>query len=396
MPDRWIIRVDGKEYGPVDLEVLKEWKQEGRLLPANQARPENEAEWATAAAIPGLFKVDQPPIQKTPVADWSTVNADSAISVQKSDSRPPTRKIFTETFQIYFRGFFQFLGLTLLIIVPSLCSQFSAATIQSAPNVNADLRTLMTGAFSVCMYVLSLVLWPVYVAGIQILSVELTGGGRVRFPGVLNHAVKYWPRVAGLCIFVYAVLGLIMGFGLGVAVMMLFAAVSASLFSVVFALGLSLLQIWLFARFFINVLFWQQFAVLENATAIEALRASRNLARSGSELPWYQRPLWRAAIIVSLWCAFYMAVEVLAYWPKIVAEWPLIQTYYNQLMSGQDPQAILQQMMANVPRTEAINLREVGWNILLRIVQPLIGIAFVVLYLDCKGDRESLEAGING
>src|SRR2546430_9043320 len=54
-----------------------------------------------------------------------------------------------------------------------------------------------------------------------------------------------------------------------------------TLFRSVVALGLALFQIWLFTRFFINVLFWQQFAVLENATAIDALRASRNLARSG-------------------------------------------------------------------------------------------------------------------
>ena len=168
--------------------------------------------------------------------------------------------------------------------------------------------------------------------------------------------------------------------------MMFSAAVSGSLFSIVVALSLALFQIWLFTRFFINVLFWQQFAVLENATAIDALRASKILARSGRDLPWYQRPVWRAAFIVSIWYAFVISIEILAYSPKLVAEWPLIQDYYNQLMSAQDPQAILQKMMASVPQNQPINFAELGWSSLIRIVQPLLGIAFVVLYLDSKSD----------
>jgi len=389
MADQWIILVEGKEYGPADLTTLQEWKIEGRVLPSNAARRADVDLWKTAADIPGLFQIEPPPIQTGVTAPRSSVTGqDSAIKNQKVVT-PTTRNILTETFQIYFRGFFQFLALTLLILVPSLCSQFSGAMIQSAPNLNVDFRTLMTAAFSVCTFILTLVLWPVYVAGIQILSVELTAGRRISLLSILNHAVKYWPRVAGLCIFVYAIFGLITGLGVAVVIMMLTAAVSGSLFTIIFALGLAVFQIWLFARFFINVLFWQQFAVVENATAVDALRASRNLGRSGRDLPWHQRPVWRAAIIVSLWYVFLIVVEVLANWPRLVAGWPLIQDYYSQLMSTQDPQAILQKMVASVPRNQGVNFFELGWSILLRIVQPLLGIAFVILYLASKGHRES-------
>ena len=388
MADQWIILVEGKEYGPADLTTLQEWKTEGRVLPSNAARRVDVDLWKTAADIPGLFQIEQPPIQTGVTAPRSSATSqESAFKNQKVVTT--TRNILTETFQIYFRGFFQFLALTLLILAPSLCSQISSAIIQSAPNPNVDLRALMMAAFSVCTFVLTLVLWPVYVAGIQILSVELTARRRISLLSVLNHAVKYWPRVAGLCIFVYAIFGLITGFGVAVVIMMLTAAVSGSLVTIIFALGLAVFQIWLFARFFINVLFWQQFAVLENATAVDALRASRNLGRSGRGLPWHQRPVWRAAIIVSLWYAFLIAIEVVANWPRLVAEWPLIQDYYNQLMSTQDPQAILQKMVASVPRNQGINFFELGWSILLRIVQPLLGIAFVILYLASKGHHES-------
>ena len=389
MAEQWIIRVLGKEYGPADLATLREWKSEGRVVRNNPARRPEADLWQTAGDVPGLFEVERPPVQAEVEGQRSEIGDQrSAVGDEQSISKPPTRNVLVETFRIYFRGFFPFLALTLLTLVPSLCSRFAGAMIETAPNVNVDLRTMVTAAFSVCMFVLTLVLWPVYVAGIQILSVELTAGRRASFLSILNHAVKYWPRVAGLCVFIYVIFGLLTGFGLGVLLMMFSGAVSGSLFSMVVALGLSLFQIWLFMRFFINILFWQQFAVLENANAGDALRASRNLARSGGDLPWYQRPLWRGAIIVSLWYLLVIAIELVAYWPRITAEWPVVQDFYNQLMSTSDPQALLNKMMASVPKAQGINFSELGWSSFLRILQPLLGIAFVVLYLDSKPDHE--------
>src|SRR5207248_4944956 len=79
MTEEWIVRVQGKEYGPADIDTLREWKKEGRLLPENEARPANadptavadsakEVLWSTAAAIPGLFDlqtVAEPSVRPT-------------------------------------------------------------------------------------------------------------------------------------------------------------------------------------------------------------------------------------------------------------------------------------------------------------------------------------------
>jgi hypothetical protein len=140
----------------------------------------------------------------------------------------------------------------------------------------------------------------------------------------------------------------------------------------------------LFGRFFINVLFWQQFTVLENPNANEALRESRRLARSGRDLPWYQRPLWRGALIVSIWIAFALAIAIVAMWPRLTAEWPLVRETFNQLGVAQDPQVVLQKMMASLPKDQATSFSELSLTILQRILQPLLGIAFVVLYLDSR------------
>lgn len=400
MPEQWIIQVQGKEYGPADLATLREWKADGRVLPTNPARRAdvdsarvagsiNEARWKTASEIPGLFQIEAPPVQRRARDQRSHVaNQQSQISNQQSRSKLPSRNILIESFQIYFRGFFQFLALTLLTLVPSLSGQFIGGMIETAPNVNVDLRTMVAAAFSVCMFVLTLVLWPVYVAGIQILSTELTAGRRVSFLSILNHAVKYWPRVAGLGLFVFVVYVLITGFGLMVLLMTTTAAASGSIFSIVAALSLAAFQIWLFARFFIKVLFWQQFAVLENASAMDAIRLSGRLARSGGDLPWYQRPLWRGAFVVSIWYAFVIAIAVVAYWSKLAAEWPFLRDMFNQLATPQDPQVALQKMMASLPKEQAASLSQIGLSVLQRVLQPLLGIAFVVLYLDSKSDEE--------
>src|SRR5213592_4041205 len=63
MPEQWIIRVEGKEYGPADLATLREWKADGRVLPTNPARMVDVDLWKTAGEIPGLFHVEPPPVQ---------------------------------------------------------------------------------------------------------------------------------------------------------------------------------------------------------------------------------------------------------------------------------------------------------------------------------------------
>jgi hypothetical protein len=387
MAEQWIIRVEGKEYGPADLATLREWKADGRVLPTNPARSVDLDLWKTAGDIPGLFQAERPPVQKNaearvPRAELrDRIAADTAAT---TTSRPPSRNILVETFRIYFRGFFQFICLSLLSIVPILCAELTSRFIDTAPGVNVDLRTLVAVSFGLCMLVLRIVLIPVYIAGIQILTAELATGHRIGFFSVLNAAVKYWPRVAGLGLFVYGVFFLLILFALGIAIMVV---TSASLFSIVLALGLLAFQVWLFCRFFINVLFWQQFTVLENANAADALRESRNLARSGRDLPWYQRPLWRGALIVSLWFAFALTMAIIAMWPKLTAQWPLFRDFFNQLNGAQDPQVVLQKMMASLPKDRGTGFFELSFTILQRILQPLLGIAFVVLYLDSRQEE---------
>src|SRR5205823_2845933 len=118
MTEEWIIRVDGKEYGPADLTTLREWKAEGRVLAINDARRSDTTAWDKAGQIPGLFEEARPPVQLP--ARLAAIAKPPAPPFSTSVS---TRAIIPETFNIYVHGFFQYLGLTLLVLGPSICAQ---------------------------------------------------------------------------------------------------------------------------------------------------------------------------------------------------------------------------------------------------------------------------------
>jgi hypothetical protein len=368
--EEWIVRVDGREYGPANIDTLLEWKSEGRVLPANEARRADAELWTLAAQIPGLFDLEA----------LATARAAQFIHSTSSEQAPPLLpsrgfgQILAETFRIYARGFLQFLPLTLLVVLPSVCGQLAAMWTQSAQTSDADLRVLAAGGFAFLMFIFSIAMWPVYVAGIQILTAEIAAGRRLGFFAALNEAVRFWPRVAALCIFVYGVFFLLIVFALLIAAMIVAGA--SSVFVIFLALALLGLQVWMFGRFFINVLFWQQVAVLENAGVIDSLRESRNLAHSGRELPWFQRPLWRGVFISSLWFAFVLTIA-------LVSEWTTLQHSFNELMTIQDPQALLQKL-TEAQQARGFDVSSFALGLLQKILQPLIGIAFVVLYIDSR------------
>src|SRR4030095_5330668 len=133
--EEWIVRVDGREYGPANIDTLREWKAEGRVLPVNEARRADAGLWTSAAKIPGLFELEPP----------ATAGAPQIESANSPEAPPtlPSRgfgQILAETFRIYARGFLQFLCLTLLVVLPSVGGQLTALGTQTRPASHADFR----------------------------------------------------------------------------------------------------------------------------------------------------------------------------------------------------------------------------------------------------------------
>jgi hypothetical protein len=357
MPEEWIVRVQDREYGPVDFETLQEWKNEGRVLPANEVRQADVDLWTAADKIPGLFP---PPL---------STSSDESVGQRQSLS-----EILAKTLRVYRKGFLQFLGLTAIVVVPSICAQLSSTALAS-PNTEMDFQTLLAAMFNLGMLLLSLAAWPVYIAGIQILTSELSVDRPIAMFDLFQRALSFWPRVALICFLVYGVFFLLLVLALGILLMVLVGA--SSFLTILFALTLLVLQIWMFGRWFINVLFWQQFAVLAQSDIPGVLRRSKELARSGRNLPWFQRPSWRGTFLASLWFGFVLVLS-------IGPEWSMMQSYFHEAMTTQDPQALLQSLSAN-SKPVGLDLLRLVIGFLQALLHPLLGIAFVLLYFDSLG-----------
>jgi hypothetical protein len=368
MPDQWIVRVEGKEYGPADLSALQGWKEEGRVLSTNEARPVDGESWMRAGEIPGLFseaQVEAPPVQS------------------RSDAPPPPGlfQICFDSVALYIRGFFPFLGLTLLVLVPSVVAQVTGLLLDDSRSTDLDARTVLAAGFTFCMLLLTLAAWPLYIAGIQILTAELALGRRLRFFDLLNRAVKFWPRVVVLCLLVYLAFVFWTVIPMGVIVMIALGGPSSLSFFLVLIIGG--IQVWIVSRLFINFLFWQQTAVLDERDLAGALRESKSLARSGHDLPWFRRPLWQGVVVSSLWFLFVLALNL----PTLV---PAMRGYWHIVTTTQDPQ-VLVHTMSTLPKSHGIDRLTFALGLLESMLRPLLGIAFVLIFFAARARVDDSE-----
>ncbi len=351
MPEEWIVRVHGKEYGPVDVEELRDWRADGRLIGENEVRAAGDDRWFPAGDLVEVFGEMPPPVP-VPLA-----------------TPPSLGSTLARTWGIYRARFGQFLGLTALVVVPSICAQLSSA---AGATDTLDLRTALAGMFNLITLVASLVAWPIYVAGIQILTQETAAGRTITFAELVAQALRFWWRVAFLCLLVYGAFFLLIL--LALAILAMIAGGPPTLLITFVALVLLIFQVWMFSRVFMNVLFWQQTAVLEDAPATQALRRSREIAHSRRDLRWWQRPQGRGTILASLWC-------LIAAGLSLGPEWSTVSHYFDAIRSMQDAQSILQSLTAS-----AKNTGFAVWPLVLAIVEavlrPLLGIAFVLVYLE--------------
>ncbi len=356
MSQEWIVRVHGKEYGPVDADELREWRQDGRLLRTNEVRAADDERWFPAAELPEVFADD--------------LAAEPAPEVVRQETG--LGALLGETWRIYRTRFWQFLGLSGLIIVPSICAQLSSAA--AGANGEMDARTALAGLFNFAMIVASIVGWPLYIAGLQFLTREAAEDRPVTLAESIGRGAKVWWRVAVLCVLVYGAFFLLLM--LAFAILAMLVAGPPSITVIFVALGLLIFQVWMFGRVFINFLFWQQAAVLEDAGVAESLRRSKDLAHSRPELSWWRRPKGRGAILASIWCLLATALS-------IGPEWGTLTNYFHLLATTHDPQAIMQSITAS-SQAAGLAVGPLVLGVIQAVLRPLLGISFVLLYLETK------------
>jgi hypothetical protein len=136
-------------------------------------------------------------------------------------------------------------------------------------------------------------------------------------------------------------------------------------------------QVFMTARLWVNFLFWQQTTVLETGDSVTALRESKELARSRRDAPWHQRPVWRGAILASIWFLLLIVLST-------GAEVPFLLVRLRDVTSLEDAIALVQKM-ANASAPDAMTIASYIFSALVHaVLRPLLGISFVVLYFDAK------------
>ena len=167
MADEWFVRVQGKDYGPVDLDTLREWKREGRLIADNELREAEGKNWVKAET---LFAT----LTEVPVSSAPLRHIFAHTRCAESSAKP---------FRIYRKGWLTFFVLALIVAISSTVAQiclflfFTSPQPEPAPPVAPRLPQLSLPLFcSRSGRSLS--------AGIQIASADAAGGQPIRLHNV--------------------------------------------------------------------------------------------------------------------------------------------------------------------------------------------------------------------
>jgi GYF domain 2 len=367
MADRWLVRVGEKEYGPVELDTLGDWKREGRLLPTNEVRRESDSVWTTANTIPELFGPPPLPAQ-----------TGHPLVRQRSFG-----EIIRDSFRIYKSAFLPFFVVTLLIAIPTLVLELTSPVYGIFPQAegNGLTRARVIALFA---FIALVVDWPVFLAGIQIAAVDVLQGRKVRVGELLRRAANFFPRFARLSLVVYG--SYFLCTAIPVAIILSLASENPTILSLLLALLILAVQVIMVARLWVNFLFWQQSAYISNFEGAVALRESKMLARSRRRSRRSVRPVWRGALLASLWLLIVLGLSAGAEIPLIL---PKLQS-----VSTSSPEEIMKMWQdLNAPKVaDAMLIGSMAISSLVRtLLRPLLGISFVLLYLDARADFSESE-----
>jgi hypothetical protein len=376
MAQEWIVRVEGKEYGPVDTDALVEWKREGRLIPANEVRRVGDKRWFCAGELPEIFGEAEPALPPPPPRDFA---------------RPRMwREIFAETIRIYRSGFVRFMLFGLLTSVPMFVLQWTFPKIP-LPDLTSStpgaIPALALPPVSVAMLVLLLLVWPISAAGFQIVADDVLRGHRRSFEVQFSAALRSWGRTLAGALLVYG--SYFVWFFVPLAAMVAFIGGNPFLASFMILL-IGGFMVYMNARLFINFLFWQQTVVLGTEPPLAALRESKELARSVPEAPRLERPLYRGAIIASIWL---LLLLVLTFGVQL----PFMMVRLAGVESPEQAMALMQKLSQSQTRDALMIAADIATAALNLFLRPLLAAAFVVLYYDAKarsgrGNREEISA----
>jgi GYF domain 2 len=363
--EEWIVRVEGKEYGPVEIEELREWSREGRLIPANEVRRVGEERWISAGELPEVFG-DAEPAAPPPPPPGDFAGART------------WRGIFVETVRIYRRGFARFMLFGFLTSVPMFVLQWTFPKIALPDLTSGSLGAIQIPALppvSMAMLVLLVLVWPVSAAGFQLVADDILRGRIRSMNAQFSAALRRWTDMLGAALLVYG--SYFFWFFVPLAAMIAFSGGGNALLASFVVLLIGGFMVYMNARLFINFLFWQQTAALGAHPPLAALRESKELARSVPEAPRLERPLYRGAIVASVWLLLLLVLTLGVQLPFALAR-------FIGVDNPEQAMALMRKMAESQTSDPLMFAADVAAAMINLLLRPLLASAFVVLYYDVK------------
>jgi hypothetical protein len=356
-----MVRVQDHEYGPVDLDTLREWKNEGRLIPTNELRRVGEERWVLAAQFPEIFADDLP----------AAVAPDLIV-------RPRTwPEIFRETIRIYRGGFWRFLIFGLLTAVPMFVMQWYFPRVPMPDFLNGEsMPTVTVPPICWIMFLLMILLWPISTAGFQYVADDVLRGRRRSLTAQFSATIERFGKMLGTGLLVY--FSYFFWFFVPLTAMLALLSAGISLISIFLYLLVGAFMVYMNARLFINFLFWEQTAAFGDDGAFLAVRESRELARCAREEPKkMDRPMYRGATVASVWL-------LLLLFALIAVQVPFTMMRLRGIENPEQALALMQSISQAKTPDPLMVASDIAAAVMNLVLRPLLAASFIVLYYDAK------------
>ena len=354
-----MVRVNGREYGPVDTDTLLEWKNEGRLIRTNELRRVEDERWLPAAEFPEIF-ADVPPVEPPDL-------------IIRRRSWP---EIFRETFRIYRGGFWRFMVFGLLTAVPMFAMQWYFPRVPLPDLTSGEpLPTVSVPPVCWIMFLLVILLWPISTAGFQYVADDVLRGRRRSLAAQFSAAIERFGKILGTGLLVY--FSYFFWFFIPLTAMIALLSAGISIVSIFLYLLVGAFMVYINARLFINFLFWEQTAAFGNEGPFLAVRESKELARCLPNAPRLERPLYRGAIVASVW----LLVLLFA---LIAVQFPFTAARLRGIDSPEQAMALMQSLSQAKTPDALMIASDIASAVMNLILRPLLAASFIVLYYDAK------------
>ena len=355
-----MVRVEGREYGPVDTDALHEWKREGRLIQTNEIRRVEDERWLPAGQFPEIFAENLPPAEPP----------DLIVR------RRTGREIFRETLRIYRGGFWRFLIFGLLTAVPMFILQWNFPRVP-LPNLTSGepLPTVTIPPLCWFMFLLVILLWPLSTAGFQFVADDVVRGRRRSIAAQFSAAIERYGRVLGAGLLVY--FSYFFWFFIPLTAALAVLSTGISVFSVTVYLMIGAFMVYMNVRLIINFLFWEQTAALGDEGVFLALRESRDLARCDPGAPRFDRPMYRGLTVLSLWLLLLLVA-------LMVVQFPFALIRLSGATSPEQAKALMESLSQAKTPDALMIASDVASAVMNLLVRPLLTTSFIVLFYDAK------------